>query len=168
MIKSRLMVGIISSLTTITLFAAFFWLTNLGEAQSADSPDRPQVVQNTSLARFLSLAVSAAKPFGNADFDNLGSPHRYRYISFPASGYSALLTDFTLPPDYATGTAVSVRFMVNAVGDCFVVLGASNIYESPAVSAGADIQFPDGDPPAPNPQWTAHKSELRPFSIRSR
>ncbi len=59
-----------------------------------------------------------------------------------------------------------MRFMVNSGNSgCFVVLGASSIYENPAVSAGANIQFPDGAPPITNPQWTADASELRPFSI---
>jgi hypothetical protein len=151
--------------TFVTLLATFFWLTNKSEARTGDNQNIQQPAANTLLSRFISLSVSAAKPYANADFDNLGSPQRFRYMSFPGSGYSALLTDFTLPPDYAAGTDVRVRFMVNSVGDCFVVLGADSVYESPAVSAGAYIQFPDGDPPDFNPQWTAHSDELRPFSV---
>ena len=163
--KFRFTNNILISVTLVTLLATFFWLTNKSEARAVDNQEIQQPAANTLLSRFISLSVSAAKPYGNADFDNLGSPHRFRYMSFPGSGFSALLTDFTLPPDYAAGTDVRVRFMVNSVGDCFVVLGADSVYESPTVSAGAYIQFPDGDPPDFNPQWTANSDELRPFSV---
>ena len=165
LMKSRLTISVLLSVTFVTLLATFFWLTNKSEARTGESQEIQQPAANTLLSRFISLSVSAAKPYANADFDNLGSPQRFRYMSFPGSGYSALLTDFTLPPDYAAGTDVRVRFMVNSVGDCFVVLGADSVYESPTVSAGAYIQFPDGDPPDFNPQWTAHSDELRPFSV---
>ena len=164
--KSRLTISVLLSVTFVTLLATFFWLTNKSEARTGESQEIQQPAANTLLSRFISLSVSAAKPYANADFDNLATPQRFRYISLPANGYSALLTDFTLPPDYAAGTDVTVRFMVNTVGgDCFVVLGASSVYESPNVSAGANIQFPDGAPPAPDPKWTARRDELRPFSI---
>ncbi len=104
--ESKFTQGVLVGAIAITLLISMFWLTTNIQATYECSREKTSDTTdtNTLLSRFISLSVSAAKPYGSADFDNLGSPHRYRYISFPASGYSALLTDFTLPPDYASGT----------------------------------------------------------------
>lgn len=161
---------VIPSLITAIVLILFLWLTNIISIPAASginaAPVAQATVQSTLLPRFMNLSVGAMNPFGDAEFTNLAIPEKFRYIDLPASGYSAVITDFTLPPDYATGTPVTVRFMTNSANaDCFVVFEGSSIHEGMSASANARIQFPNDDPPDFSPKWTAPEDELRIFTV---
>lgn len=137
-------------LTGVFMLAAFAFGALSGDTARLQA-QQPQAVQSTLVPRFISLAPEFAQLFNDAAYEINGGGD-LGGVALPNTGFPRFAVGFTLPPDYAPGTDLTMRILWgnsrnNAIVCGFVLWNNGVIAYRPDQSAYAHIgvaTFPGG------------------------